>query len=78
MKFVVTALLCLCSTAAAAQGPVDGLWPNTVYDPAIPTLDRFVGHRPGDAITTPDQIGRRALRTSAVTPAADFAENTDN
>ena len=58
MKLVATVLVCLWSTAAAAQGPSQGLWPNTTYDPEIPTLDRVVGHRPGDAITTPDEIGR--------------------
>ena len=42
------------SAAAAAQG----LAPNTTYDPAIPTLEAVIGHRPGDAITTPDEIGR--------------------
>jgi hypothetical protein len=54
MRSAATALFCLWSTAAAAQG----LWPNTTYDPAIPTLEAVVGHRPGDAITTPDEIGR--------------------
>ena len=28
------------------------------YDPAIPTLKSVLGHEPGDAITTPDEIGR--------------------
>jgi hypothetical protein len=54
MKFVVTALLCLCTLPAAAQG----LWPNTTYDPGIPTLESVLGHRHGDAITTPDEVGR--------------------
>ena len=27
-------------------------------DPAVPTLKQVVGHEPGDAITTPEQIGR--------------------
>ena len=47
-------LFCLWSLAAAPQG----LAPNTTYDPAIPTLESVIGHRPGDAITTPDEIGR--------------------
>lgn len=54
MNLAATALVCLWSLAAAAQG----LAPNTSYDPAIPTLEAVVGHRPGDAITTPDEIGR--------------------
>src|SRR5687767_15677034 len=54
MKLVATVLFCLCAVPAAAQG----LWPNTTYDPAIPTLESVIGHRPGDAITTPDEIGR--------------------
>ena len=39
---------------AAAQG----LAPNVTYDPAIPTLEAVIGHEPGEAITTPDEIGR--------------------
>ena len=54
MNFAATALFCLWSVAVAAQG----LAPNTTYDPAIPTLEAVIGHRPGDAITTPDEIGR--------------------
>ena len=54
MNFAGTALLCLWSLVVAAQG----LTPNTTYDPAIPTLESVIGHRPGDAITTPDEIGR--------------------
>ena len=49
-----TLLFCLCAVSAAAQG----LAPDTQYDPAIPTLKAVVGHAPGDAITTPDQIAR--------------------
>ena len=55
MKLLAAILFsCLSSVAAAAQG----LWPNTQYDPAIPTLESVVGHRPGDAITTPEEVGR--------------------
>jgi hypothetical protein len=54
MKLVATALFCLWTLPAAAQG----LWPQTTYDPAIPTLEAVIGHRPGTAITTPDEIGR--------------------
>ena len=35
-----------------------GLAPGTQYDAAIPTLKAVVGHAPGEAITTPEQIGR--------------------
>lgn len=55
MRFVATTLFCLWSvTGALAQG----LWPNTTYDPAIPTLTAVLGHAPGDAITTPDEVVR--------------------
>jgi hypothetical protein len=54
MRFVQIAALLLATTSIAAQG----LAPNTNYDPAIPTLEAVAGHKPGDAITTPDQIGR--------------------
>jgi hypothetical protein len=54
MRFIAAALLCLWSVPAFAQG----LWPNTTYDPAIPTLESVAGHGPGEEITTPDQIGR--------------------
>jgi hypothetical protein len=54
MRLVQIALLLLSATSLAAQG----LAPGTNYDPAIPTLETVVGHKPGDAITTPDQIGR--------------------
>ena len=54
MKLVPVVLLVLSTSTLAAQG----LAPSTTYDPAIPTLEAVVGHKPGDAITTPDQIGR--------------------
>ena len=54
MRFLSVLLVCLFSTTASAQG----LWPNVTYDPAIPTLKSVVGHDHGDAISTPDQIGR--------------------
>jgi hypothetical protein len=54
MRFIAAALMCLWSVPGFAQG----LWPNTTYDPAIPTLESVVGHGPGEEITTPYQIGR--------------------
>jgi hypothetical protein len=54
MNFAATVLLCLTSLAASPQG----LAPNTTYDPAVPTLEAVIGHKPGDAITTPDEVGR--------------------
>jgi hypothetical protein len=54
MKLAVTALFCLWSVTAFAQG----LAPNTTYDPAIPTLKAVLGHEPGAAITTPDEVAR--------------------
>ena len=43
------------------------LLPDTKYDPAIPTLKSVVGHEPGEAISTPHQIGQylEALSKSA-------------
>jgi hypothetical protein len=54
MRFLSVFALCLWSTTVSAQV----LWPNTTYDPAIPTLKAVVGHDHGDAISTPEQIGR--------------------
>src|SRR5688500_83871 len=54
MNLAGTAVFLLWSLSVAAQG----LAPNTTYDRAIPTLEAVIGHRPGDAITTPDEIGR--------------------
>jgi hypothetical protein len=54
MKLVHAALVILSTSTLAAQG----LAPDTSYDPAIPTLHAVVGHNPGEAITTPDQIAR--------------------
>jgi hypothetical protein len=55
MSFAAVALFFLCSIAAAAP---QGLAPGVTYDAAIPTLEAVIGHAPGDAITTPDEIGR--------------------
>ena len=46
-------LLLACPALAAAQ-----LQSGVTYDPAIPTLASVAGHEPGEAITTPEQIGR--------------------
>jgi hypothetical protein len=54
-RVALLVILCLLSPATAAA---QGLWPGTTYDPAVPTLGQVIGHEPGDAITTPDQIVR--------------------
>lgn len=54
MRIAATAFFCLWAGTAAAQG----LAPDVTYDPGIPTLKAVIGHDPGDAITTPDEIGR--------------------
>ncbi len=54
MTRALIALICLWPATLAAQG----LWPGTTYDPAVPTLKAVIGHEPGDAITTPEDIGR--------------------
>src|SRR5687768_13822056 len=51
---ILTALFCLWFVPASAQG----LWPNTTYDPAIPTLKTVVGHESGEAITAPADVVR--------------------
>jgi hypothetical protein len=61
-KFVAIGLVAT-STLLSAQG----LAPDTTYDQAIPTLKQIVGHEPGDAITTPEQIG---IYLGALTKAA--------
>jgi hypothetical protein len=45
------------------------LWPGAKYDAAIPTLKQVVGHEPGTAITTPEQIAQylQALQKAAPT-----------
>jgi hypothetical protein len=52
VTLLLLAWVWLPSTAAAQ------IQPGAAYDPAIPTLDAVVGHKPGDAITTPEEIGR--------------------
>ncbi len=53
MRFVPLALLLLACSTASAQ-----IQTGVTYDPAIPALETVVGHKPGDAITTPDAIAR--------------------
>jgi hypothetical protein len=62
VKFVAIGLVAA-STLLSGQG----LAPDTTYDPAIPTLKQVIGHEPGDAITTPEQIG---IYLNALTKAA--------
>jgi hypothetical protein len=52
-SLIVFAAVLLSAGPAHAQ-----LLAGTTYDPAIPTLKSVVGHDPGEAITTPEQIGR--------------------
>ena len=55
MKLFYRAIfLVLLSVSAGAQG----LAPGVQYDPGVPTLKAVIGHAPGEAITTPEQIGR--------------------
>jgi hypothetical protein len=51
--FTLVATVLLFARVASAQ-----LLPGVTYDPAIPTLKSVVGHDPGEAISTPEQIGR--------------------
>ena len=51
----------------SAQEPE--LWPGAKYDPAIPTLKQVVGHDPGTAITTPEQIAQYLQALQKAAPA---------
>src|SRR5688572_9169255 len=53
MKLATAALLLALCSSASAQIVTGGS-----YDPAIPALEAAIGHKPGDAITTPDEIAR--------------------
>ena len=64
MRFFSVLTFCLVSASASAQG----LWPNVTYDPGIPTLKSVVGHEHGDAISTPEQIGRYLEALSKAAP----------
>jgi hypothetical protein len=55
-------LLTVCSTASAQ------IVTGATYDPAIPTLESVTGHKPGDEITTPDEIGRYLEALSKAAP----------
>ena len=52
--FLAVVFVYIASLSLSAQG----LWPNTQYDSAIPTLKSVVGHEPGQEITTPDEVVR--------------------
>jgi len=54
MRFASLAVLLSVVSLTASAQMVTG----TTYDTAIPTLEAVIGHKPGDAITTPDEIGR--------------------
>ncbi len=55
MQSLIVALCAMLSLSLSGQGLTAGA---VTYDPAIPTLKAVVGHEPGEAITTPDEIGR--------------------
>ena len=42
--------------AAHAQGSSFEFWPGARYDPAVPTLEKVVGHKNGDRITRPEDV----------------------
>ncbi len=57
MRHALLALVMAAVTASRtlAQTP-EPFWPGATYDAKIPTLEQVVGHRPGDKITTPEQM----------------------
>src|SRR5262245_28444534 len=86
---VIRTALCLCASVAAyvsvatqngASEPE--LWPGAKYDPAVPTLKQVVGHEPGTAITTPDQIAQYLQALQKAAPArtrlVDYARTWEN
>src|SRR5690349_16484575 len=55
MKIPSIGLLLALLVCAPASGQ---MLPSGSYDAAIPTLEAVTGHKPGEAITTPDEVGR--------------------
>src|SRR5688572_33434441 len=55
MPFAAFLIFFLVLSGAPASGQIVA---GASYGPAIPTLEAVIGHRPGEAITTPDEIGR--------------------
>ena len=55
MQSFIAAVCAMLSLSLGGQGLTAGA---VTYDPAIPTLKAVTGHDPGDAITTPEEIGR--------------------
>ncbi len=53
MRSALLLLLLLLPAVTSAQ-----ISPGVTYDPAVPTLESVIGHKPGEQITTPEEIGR--------------------
>jgi hypothetical protein len=64
MRLALAAILCLLPATFSGQG----LAPDTTYDSAIPTLKSVVGHEPGDAVTTPDEVGQYLAALAKAAP----------
>jgi hypothetical protein len=49
-------VLVLALLAGARAAAAQELWPGATYDPAIPTIKSVLGHEPGEAISTPEEL----------------------
>ncbi len=63
--YLVVALIS-CALAPGQQ-PVE-FWPGTRYDPAIPSHEKVLGYRPGERITTPENLVRYLEALAAAAP----------
>lgn len=62
-----TPLLALTALALAAQPKLE-FWPNTAYDPAIPTFHKVLGHEPGERILSHANLMRYLDGLAAAAP----------
>ena len=49
-------VLVLALLAGARAAAAQELWPGASYDPSIPTIKSVLGHEPGEAISTPEEL----------------------
>jgi hypothetical protein len=61
-------MLSLVLTLAAGVASLPEPRPGVTYDPAVPTLQQVVGHAPGDAISSPEQIAAYLKALVAAAP----------
>ncbi|MBK7925920.1 MAG: hypothetical protein IPJ98_00065 [Bryobacterales bacterium] len=69
----LTILVTLC--AAYGQSKFE-FWPGTTYDPAIPTIEKVLGYKPGERISSHSNL-MRYLEMSGLTPRHGWSCGTD-